>query len=222
MLQVATIKFLKDLKKNNNKEWFDKNRKLYETAKADYIEFVTLLLNELKKKDSTLEALEAKKCMFRINRDVRFSKDKSPYKTNMGAGFNKGGKMVQLAGYYFHCEPGQCFVGGGLWMPMAPDLKKVRQEIDYNFDELKKIIANKEFIAQFGQLEKTDMLSRPPKGYEVTNPAIEFLKLKSYTASQKIDEKLFTEVDFSKKIAQKLITLKPMNDFLRRALETSE
>ena len=219
MLQVATIKFLKDLKKNNNKEWFDKNRKVYEAAKADYIEFVTLVLEELKKKDATLETLEAKKCVFRINRDVRFSKDKSPYKTNMGAGFSKGGKMVQLAGYYFHCEPGQCFVGGGLWMPMAPDLKKVRQEIDYNFDELKKIIANKKFIAQFGQLEKTDILSRPPKGYEVTNPAIEFLKLKSFVASAPIIDEDLTSKTLVKKVVASFEVMTPLIHFLNKGLE---
>ena len=128
MLQSSTIQFLKALKKNNNREWFEKSRPVYEAAKKDYLTFVTEVLEELKQIDNSLIELEPKQCVFRINRDVRFSKNKEPYKTNFGASFSKGGKKVQCAGYYFHLEPGACFVGGGLWMPMAPDLKKVRQE----------------------------------------------------------------------------------------------
>ena len=135
MLQSSTIHFLKSLKKNNNKEWFDKNRSQYELAKNDYLSLVTKVLNELQGFDPTLLELQPKQCIFRLNRDVRFSKNKDPYKTNFGASFSKGAKKIQTAGYYFHLEPGANFVGGGLWMPMAPDLHKVRQEIDYCFKE---------------------------------------------------------------------------------------
>ncbi|MBC7588849.1 MAG: DUF2461 domain-containing protein, partial [Chitinophagaceae bacterium] len=217
MLLPTTIKFLKDLKKNNNKDWFEKNRKVYETAKADYLNFVASVLKELQKNDATLEGLEPKQCVFRINRDVRFSKNKDPYKSNMGASFSKGGKKVQLAGYYFHCEPGQAFLGGGIWMPMAPELKKIRQEIDYNFDEFKTIITNKKLVAQFGQLEKTDALVRPPKGYEITNAAIEFLKLKSFIASCSYTDEDLTSKDLVKKITIACTTLKPFINFLNRA-----
>src|ERR1700734_3777017 len=116
MLAVATIKFLKDLKKNNNKPWFESNRKKYEDAKADFSKFIQGIIEKHAKKDKTLKDLKAKDCMFRINRDVRFSKDKSPYKTNFGASINRGGKKSLFAGYYFHCEPGESFAGGGLWM----------------------------------------------------------------------------------------------------------
>src|SRR6266567_3625593 len=129
MLQPSTLKFLKELKKNNNKSWFDAHRKEYETAKADFEKFIQSVLDRHSKNDADLKELVAKKCMFRINRDVRFSKDKSPYKTNFGASMNKGGRKSILAGYYFHCEPSESFVGGGLWMPMPDDLKKVRTEI---------------------------------------------------------------------------------------------
>src|SRR6266542_778530 len=178
MLQSATIKFLKDLKKNNNKEWFDANRKVYESAKQDFENLVQTVIGIYCKKDDELASLKAKDCMFRINRDIRFSKDKSPYKTNFGASINKGGRKSILAGYYFHCEPSESFVGGGLWMPMPDDLKKVRQEIDYCFDEFTKIINNKKFKVVYGELHKGEdiSLSRPPKGYEDSNPAIEFIK----------------------------------------------
>jgi uncharacterized protein (TIGR02453 family) len=219
MLQASTIHFLKALKKNNNKEWFDKNRKVYESAKADYLDFVTRVLTALKQKDTTLEGLEPRQCVFRINRDVRFSKDKSPYKTNMGASFSKGGKKVQAAGYYFHCEPGQPFIAGGLWMPMAPELKKVRQEIDYCQEEFHKIVTNKKFVAQFGSLEKTDTLARPPKGYEETNTAIEYLKLKSFIVSTPLTDADLTSKDLVKKVVATFETMKPLLNFLNRGLE---
>src|SRR6185436_15216202 len=107
MLHPSTIKFLKDLKKNNNKPWFDAHRPQYETAKQDFAEFIQLLIDKQGTKDNTIASMKAKECMFRINRDVRFAKDKSPYKSNFGASIIKGGKKSIFAGYYFHCEPGQ-------------------------------------------------------------------------------------------------------------------
>ncbi len=124
MIQPSTLKFLKELKKNNHKEWFDANRKKYEEAKADFTASVQHIIHEFCKTDTTLSSLNAKDCLFRINRDVRFAKDKSPYKTNLAASINAGGKKSTKAGYYIHIEPGQNFVGGGIWQPMPDDLKK--------------------------------------------------------------------------------------------------
>ncbi|MBX2930783.1 MAG: DUF2461 domain-containing protein [Chitinophagaceae bacterium] len=221
MLQPTTIQFLKNLKKNNHKEWFEKNRTIYETAKADYLLFIEKVLHELKKKDTTLEGVEAKKCVFRINRDVRFSKDKSPYKTNMGASFSKGGKKTLLAGYYFHAEPGQSFIAGGLWMPMAAELQKVRQEIDYNANEFHKMITAKKLITQFGGLEKNKeyVLTRPPKGYDINNAAIEYLKFKSFIVLKNIADKELTEASLLKNIVTSFETMIPFIHFLNRALE---
>src|SRR6187455_1906492 len=184
MLQPATLKFLKDLKKNNNKPWFEAHRKEYEAAKIDFAAFIQSVIDKHSKTDPTIKSTVAKDCMFRINRDVRFSKDKSPYKTNMGAYINRGGKKSVFAGYYFHCEPGQCFVGGGLWMPMPPELNKVRQEIDYNFDAFKKIIGAKKFRSVYKDLSRDAeyVLTRVPKGYDADNPAAGYLKLKSFVA----------------------------------------
>ncbi len=224
MLQSSTLKFLKDLKKNNNKPWFDANRKRYEEAKGDFVNFIQQVIDLHGKKDKTISTLKAKDCMFRINRDIRFSKDKSPYKTNFGASINRGGKKSMLAGYYFHCEPGEAFVGGGIWQPMPPELKKVRQEVDYNFNEFKKIISSKKFKAVYSELYKGDdvSLTRLPKGYEENNPAAEYLKLKSYLAMTNLSGKDLT----SKNLLQKTITafgaLEPLIEFLNESLRAPE
>ena len=125
MLQHSTLKFLKELKKNNHKTWFDENRKSFETAKADYADLVNEVIKGLGKKDASIASLTAKECVFRINRDVRFSKNKDPYKTNMGMYLSRGGKKSLFSGYYFHLEPGgKSFAAGGLWMPEADVIKK--------------------------------------------------------------------------------------------------
>lgn len=145
MLEPQTIKYLSGLKKNNNKNWFDAHRPQYEAAKIDFQNFIELVIQDLQRTDTTITGIVAKDCLFRMNRDVRFSKDKTPYKSNMGASIKIGGKKSLLAGYYFHCEPGSSFIGGGLWMPDAPQVQKVRQEIDYNWEEFQAILKNKGF-----------------------------------------------------------------------------
>ncbi len=221
MLQSSTVEFLKALKLNNHKSWFDENRKQYEFAKEDYLNLVGETIRLVGKNDPTVEVLQPKECVFRINRDVRFSKDKSPYKTNMGAGFSKGGKKSSLSGYYFHCEPGVSFVGGGIWMPPAPELKKVRQEIDYNYEEFIGIVNSPDFKKQYGNLDKSpeNLLSRPPKGYDESNPAVEYLKLKSYIASKSISDEELTSKDLVSKIATAFSALQPLVYFINQALE---
>ncbi len=220
-LNQLTLEFLKKLKKNNNRPWFEKTRNAYEAAKADYLQFATLLLAELAKQNPELEQQEAKKCIYRINRDVRFSKDKSPYKTNMGMGISKAGKNLTSAGYYIHCEPGQCFVAAGLYFPMPPALNKVRQEIDYNLTDFKKIITDKKFKALFTDLDRSEgfELKRPPKGYEAENPAIEYLKFKSFIVTVKIPDETFTDKKLVKTIADICKTAKPFIDFINSAIE---
>ncbi|HLF45957.1 MAG TPA: DUF2461 domain-containing protein [Chitinophagaceae bacterium] len=221
MLQTSTIRFLKDLKKNNNKPWFDKNRKRYEEAKADFLQFIQAVIDAYSKKDKTLIGIKAKDCIFRINRDVRFSKDKSPYKTNFGASINKDGrKAFSSAGYYFHMEPGQVFLGGGIYQPPPAELSKVRQEVDYCYDEFKKIIAAKKFKAVFGDLDKSKefLLSRVPKGYATDNPAAAYLKLKSYLAITELNDQDLVSKNLLKKTTAVFEALKPLIDFINRAL----
>ena len=222
MLQPSTLKFLKDLKKNNNKPWFDANRKRYEEAKTDFANFIQQVIDVYGKKDKSIASLKAKDCMFRINRDVRFSKDKSPYKTNFGASINKAGrKAMNTAGYYFHLEPGQLFVGGGLYQPMPPKLNKVRQEVDYCFDEFKKIISAKKFKTVYKDLDKSKefRLSRVPKGYEADNPAANYLKLKSFIAFRLLSDKEATSKPLLKITVDSFESLSPLINFLNRATE---
>lgn len=221
MIEKATLQFLRSLKKNNRKDWFDSNRGKFEEAKKNIEGVSAEIIKRLSKTDESIAHLLPKDCMFRINRDVRFSKNKSPYKTNMGVYFSKGGKKGIQAGYYFHIEPGAAFVAGGVWMPMPAELKKVRQEIDYNWEEFTKIITEKKFKFLFGSLDRSDeyTLSRPPKGYDESNPAIEYLKLKSLIATRKITDDELSSKDAVKKVVASFERMKPFIDFLNRAVE---
>lgn len=221
MLQQATVQFLKNIAKNNNKPWMDANRDAYLAAKEDFEHLVAQVIEKTGRFDADIKELEPKNCTFRLNRDVRFSKDKSPYKNNFGASFSRGGKKSIAAGYYFHCQPGNAFAGGGLWMPMPPELKKIRQEIDYNFADFSSILKNKKFKAQYDGFEKSSeyVLSRPPKGYEADNPAIEFIKLKSFVSMKKITDTQLTSKTLVKDITTAFEALAPMINFLNRAME---
>ena len=222
MLQTSTLQFLKQLAKNNNKEWFDANRKKYDAAKADFAGFIQVVINDFSKIDTSVSSLNAKDCLFRINRDVRFAKDKSPYKTNMGAYINAAGKKSMTGGYYLHLQPGNSFVGGGLYQPDADALKKVRQEIDYSFDAFKKIISNKKFKTIYTNGLSMDgevSLSRPPKGYDETNIAIEYIKLKSFVAIMPLTDEQVTDKKFKTTVVKAFEALHPLIVFLNKALE---
>lgn len=221
MLHSSTLTFLKALKKNNNKVWFDKNKEKYLSARADFETFANSLLQKLISFDTDLKDLEIKKCLYRINRDVRFSKNKAPYKINISGYFSKGGKKSVFAGYYFHLQPGNnSFVGGGLWAPEASSLKKVRQEIDYCFPEFKRIVHSGSFSKHFGNLTKdAPSLVNVPRGYEKDNPAAEFLKLKSYVVSKKIPDSSLLQPGLSDEVAASLQTLKPLIKFINRSLD---
>jgi uncharacterized protein (TIGR02453 family) len=190
---------------------------VYELAKADFADFIQKVIDLHGKKDTSIKSLQAKDCLFRINRDIRFSKDKSPYKSNFGASINKGGrKAMNTAGYYFHLEPGSCFAGGGIYLPMPDELKKLRQEIDYNFTEFKKIIGSKKFKSVYGDLDKSAefLLSRVPKGYEPDNPAAEYLKLKSYIAMIRVNDADLCTKNLLKKTVTAFEALQPLIGFI--------
>lgn len=220
MILPTTIEFLNDLKSNNSKSWFDLNRKRYDNVKADYISLAGNILGQMKKIDPSLEMVETKECVFRINRDIRFSADKSPYKTNLGIALHPGGKKFNLAAYYLHIEPGHSFIGGGLWMPEAPLLSKVRKEIHYFYNDLIEILNNPLYKKTYGSLdiEEGQKLSRPPKGYEAEDPAIEFLKLKSFTASTPLSDEMLTSDKLIPHIIDRFTILKPFIGFINRGL----
>lgn len=220
MLEASTIDFIRQLAKNNNKEWFDNNRAKYNQARGDFEQLVSEIIEKISHFDPPLADLQAKHCIFRINRDVRFSADKSPYKTNFGASFEKGGRKSGLAGYYLHLEPGnKSMAGGGIWMPDAETLKKVRQEIDYNWDEFRTLLNDNNFKKIYGDLDHSEQkLRREPKGYEAGNPAIEYLKLKSFIAIHPLTDEELTKPEITNKIAGAFETLAPLIHFINRAI----
>lgn len=224
MLAAQTLKFLWGLKRNNNRNWFEAHRPQYEAAKIDFQNFIQLVIEDFSRKDVTIAGITSKECMFRINRDFRFSKDKSPYKTNFGASIKQGGKKSPFAGYYFHCEPGHSFIGGGLWMPDNESLKKVRQEIDYNWAEFQSVIKEKKFKAVYKDLYKGEdvSLSTTPKGYEKDNPAIGYLKLKSFIAETRIGDEDLNKSSLHKKTVAAYEALQPFLQFVNRALSSGD
>lgn len=220
MIQQSQLKFLKDLSRNNNKPWFDAHRKEYENVKSGFQEFLTGIIKGISTFDKPIGLLQAKDCMFRINRDVRFSKNKDPYKNNMGGYFNKDGKKGKGAGYYLHIQPGESFIAGGIWMPEPDVLANIRQEIDYNFNEWKKLIGSSNFKKNFSKgLESNERLSRPPKGYEADNPAIEFIKMKSYIITRSFTDKEITSPGFEKEVLKTFKAMQPVVDFINRSID---
>ncbi len=219
MTLTQILQFLQRLEKNNNKIWMDEHRNEYLDAKSSFENFIDDLLLEMKSVDPSLDMLTAKDCTFRINRDVRFSKNKNPYKNNMSAYFNQHGKKGTGAGYYFHFEPNKCFVACGIWMPANEELKKIRQEIDYNVDDLNGLMKKPAFKKQFENgLGQSDKLVRPPKGYEEDNIAIEVLKLKSFIVQKNITDEMLLSNDFKKNIITIIKAGKPLVEFINRSL----
>ncbi|QES90608.1 DUF2461 domain-containing protein [Rhizosphaericola mali] len=220
-MKKSSLHFLSSLEKNNHKEWFDANKTDYQDAKEDLILTVSDILRQFQQKDTTLAQVEAQKTLFRINRDVRFSKNKAPYKTNLGASINASGRTGNLAGYYLHIQPGgNSFCGGGLWNPEPEALAKVRQEIDYNLEEFEAIVENKDFKKQFGGLERAEefLLKREPKGYTKDNPAIEFLKFKCFIGSHHLTDKMVQSEALVSEILQSFEAIFPLIQFLNRAI----
>ncbi|HEX8315907.1 MAG TPA: DUF2461 domain-containing protein [Flavisolibacter sp.] len=221
MLEHQTLRYLTQLKKNNNKFWFDAHRAQYEAARIDFSNFIQMVIEALQKTDTTITGLTARDCLFRINRDIRFSKDKTPYKAHFGASIKRGGRKSGFAGYYFHLEPGHSFIGGGMWMPEAPALKNMRQEIDYNWEEFQSILQEKNFKKIYGDIYKGDdvSLSTMPKGYEKENPAAEYLRLKSFIAETKMADEELVKATLHKKTVAAFEALQPALNFINRTVE---
>jgi uncharacterized protein (TIGR02453 family) len=212
------LPFLKAIAKNNNREWFEKNKPKYITAKTHFEDFLESFHKELVKFDESLAGLNPRKLGFRIYRDVRFSKDKRPYKVNMGAGFSEHGKMEQEPGYYIHIEPGKSFIAGGFYMPDSEKLSKIRQEIDYNTKDFLKILNDKKFKKNFPSLDDFDKLKTAPKGYPKDHPHIDLLKHKSYIVSHPFTDKEVLDKKFARNAAEIAKQIKTLNDYLKQAV----
>ena len=209
--------FLKDLEKNNNRDWFLANKGRYEEAKNEFGTFINEIIPSIAKFDQEVVNLSAKDCMFRIYNDIRFAKNRPLYKTNMGGYIAKGGKNLGHAGYYFHLENNNCFIGGGIYMPPADKLKLIRQEIFYNYKEFSDILTSKSMQKYFNQLDDF-RTSRVPKDFPKDSESAELLKYKSFTVLCPISQKQLLSADFKTTVVDIFKTITPLNHFLNRAL----
>lgn len=217
LLNKETFKFLELVTKNNNREWFAENKHLYETAKEDLFPFIAALIKEFASIDPQYSAdTSPKKSLMRIYRDVRFSKNKDPYKKNFGIAFDVKEYGPRTPSYYLHIEPNSCFFGVGFWQPEAAILKMIREEIDYSSTEFLEIIEAPDFKNTF-VLSKEDTLKNAPKGYDVDHPYIDFLKLKSFIAIYKIEDKEFFKPTIVNKLTTVFKNIQPFVLFLRKA-----
>lgn len=219
-LHQRTLLYLNKLKKNNNKTWFDKHKPEYDEIRNDFIVFIAELIKELNKIDRTIGELDPAKCVYRIYRDLRFSKNKTPYKVHLAANIQRGGRKSNFAGYYIHIEPGgNSYFGGGIWHPEPEELRKIRQEVDYNFNEYRKRVEKKSFVKMFNA-PYDDKLKTVPQSYTEDNPAIEYLKYKSFIyGADFISDKTVTSPGFLKEVLKMAKELSPFILFLNRAIE---
>lgn len=221
MLQDKTLAFLKKLQKNNTTEWFKDNQTEYKNSRTDFENFVSEIINGLASMDKAIEKrdLQAKKCITRINRDIRFSNDKSPYKTNYFALFNPGGKKSEHASYYFQLEPNNSFVGGGVYMPQTPTLNKFRKEIESNLKEWEELLNSTSFRKTFPNgIESPSNLKTAPKGFDKNSNAIEYLRMKGFYMMRTMSDKELTSEDAVAKIIDCYNEVNPIIGFLNRAL----
>ena len=214
-IKKSTIAFLEALKRNNNREWFQANRSLYLDARENYESVVGEILQEITGFEPILKGLEVKSCTFRINRDTRFSHDKSPYKTNFGAFIVRGGKKNsdRFPGYYIHVEPGEGMVAGGAYMPPAPWLAYIREKIADEPGNIRKIINNEKFLKYFGSIDG-DRLVKAPKGYPADHPEIDLLRYKSFHVVHYVPDKIIVSDNFVEYAVEVFKAMKPFNDFL--------
>lgn len=219
MIKSDTFRFLNELAENNNREWFQAHKQQHDEARENVITFVAQLISGLSKIDVTIPAdLDPKDCVMRIYRDIRFSKDKTPYKTNFGIGISPNGKNFEGPGYYLHIHPKQSFVAGGCWMPEPNVLKAIRQEIDYNGSGFHSVIDRPSFKNSFGNLDTELKLKTAPKGYPADHPDIDYLQLKSFTVSHELTQHDLTKTDATKGIIAGFAELYPFITFLRNAI----
>ncbi len=212
------LEFLTDLSANNNREWYHANKKRYEESREKVLFLSDVLINEIRKFDPEIPALSPKDCVFRIFRDVRFSHDKRPYKTNFGAFIAKGGRKSMNAGYYFHIDPEGSFAGGGVYMPPAEPLKAIREYMAENAEEFLDIIKDKNFKKVYPEM-MDDKLKTAPKGYPKDHEHIDLLRYKSFVFSNQFSKSQVSANNYIENLVHSFKTLQPVNRFLNEALE---
>jgi len=221
MLRKETLQFLKQLKQHNNKDWFAAHRDQYEAAHQNFEELAAEVLKATAKFDPTTKEITPAKAVLRINRDLRFAKDKTPYHPAFRLSLSQDGKLGNAVGYFLHCEPGAAFVAGGLLGGTPADIKHVRQEIHYNWEEFRGLLHAKAFQSVFGDLQKTAefSLKRPPRSYDAHDPAIDYLKLKTFAARHPLTDAELLADDLVATLTQAFRAVHPVLDFLNRDLK---
>lgn len=215
------LPFLAALAEHNSKEWMDANKKWYLETRAEFLEDVGVLLKGIGEWEPAMLAFQPKECVFRQNRDIRFSANKAPYKSNFGAYFSPKGKKSEGPGYYLQIQPNNSFLAGGIWMPQAETLKKIRKEIDYSGAELQRIESNPDFKSLFGQIDG-EKLKTSPRDYEADHEFIEYLRLKSFTVSSKISDRDIESGNFINIALDGFQKMRPLQEFLNQAIEDVE
>lgn len=221
MFTETTLDFLRGLKLNNNRDWFQAHKTGYETASGDFFDTVVTLLSGLSLFDAELAEAhpDPRSCIMRIYRDIRFSKDKTPYKSGLFAYISKGGRKGPYAGYYLHLEPGASFIGGGLYMPDAPVLAATRQAIDSRFEEWNSMVTHPELLASFPQgVLPSGVTKRAPKGYDEANPALHYLRFKGYYTQRFFSDEELLDGGFAETVVGHCRPVMPMVHFLNEAI----
>ena len=200
------------LSQNNCKPWFDAHRDEYEKSKKQLEVLAEQFISEVALFDSRCQGLQPKDCIYRIYRDIRFSPDKSPYKTYFSACFGRGGRRCRSFAHYVHLQPGNSMVGGGVWMPDKDKLCAMRSLIDAEPEEFSRIVNAPAFTSRFHF--ESDSLKRVPKDFPSDHPLGEYLKMKEYLVVMRIDDNYFSTPDWPEKVNDDLKALKPLKDFL--------
>lgn len=216
-INPETLNFLSTLEINNNREWFNDNKTLYLEAKANIENVINEIITKVAEFDESVERLEAKNCIFRIYKDTRFSKDKTPYKTNIGASLvEKGPKTLNHAGYYIHLEPGKSFLAGGVYMTEPKNLKAIREAISSDGEVFLKIL-NKKSFKDFLELQG-EKLMRVPQGFDKENPMGNYLKFKQFTVFHPMSDDAVLDKNFVENTVKVLKEIHPFNQFLNQAI----
>lgn len=214
----ATLSFLNDLKSNNNRDWFGDNRARYEASQQNAADFSDELLKQMATHDD-LSTASGKASLFRIYSDTRFSKDKAPYKTHWGMRYSRSTDFLR-GGYYFHLEPGNSFAGGGFFGPNPDDLRRIREDIDLNYEDWNKLFSNKQLAATFGEL-RGEQVKTAPKGHDKNHPGMKWLKYKQFILRHEFTDKEVLGPDFAMKLSNTFKDLRPFFDYMSEVLTTN-
>lgn len=212
-IEKSTFTFLEDLKQHNDRDWFAEHKQRYTAANDN----VKSLSNHLMARINEWDEIEKAK-VFRIYRDVRFSKDKSPYKTNMGVNFVRA-TALRRGGYYLHIQPGNVFAAGGFWRPESKDLKRIRQELDMDIDEIEAIQQDKNFKKHFGSITG-EKLKSSPRGYDKDHPHIEWLRMKQFLMVKNFTDAEILKEDFADKVNETFRAMLPFHNYMSSVLTT--